>query len=157
MTASEFGEWVRPHWIAMYRLARRLCAADHSDDVVQDALSAAWRKRSQFDPERGSAQSWLLAIVADQAYKQHRRRRPTVELISDVIDPAGTGDWPGIDLSRAIGQLTRRQQLAVTLHYYLGMPIAETADVMACSPGTVKSTLYDARQRLRTLLGDDYR
>jgi DNA-directed RNA polymerase specialized sigma24 family protein len=33
--------------------------------------------------------------------------------------------------------------------------VDETAAVMDCSPGTVKSTLFDARTRLRTLSGDD--
>lgn len=157
-TAANFGEWVRPHWDAMYRLARRLAGPDDGDDVVQEALSAAWRKHDQYDAERGSARSWLLAIVADQAYKQHRRHRPTVQLLTDVVDSSAPIDWPpGVDLSAAIRRLSRRQQLAVTLHYYLGMPVNETAEVMACSPGTVKSTLSDARLRLRALLGDDYR
>lgn len=156
--AAEFGDWVRPHWDAMHRLARRLCGADNGDDVVQEALSAAWRKRDQFNADRGTAKAWLLAIVADQAYKHHRRQRPTVELVIDVADGSAPAGWPpGIDLSVAIRKLSRRQQLAVTLHYYLGMPVNETAEVMACSPGTVKSTLSDARLRLRTLLGDDYR
>ena len=155
--SAEFGDWVRPHWDSMHRLARRLCGPDGSDDVVQEALSAAWRKRDQYDAERGAARSWLLAIVADQAYKHHRRQRPLIELVTDVADPAATTDWPpGVDLSVAIAQLSRRQRLAVTLHYYLGMPITESAEVMGCSPGTVKSTLSDARQRLRVLLGDDY-
>src|SRR5690348_16283547 len=135
----------------MHRLARRLSGPDGSDDVVQEALSAAWRKRDQYDAGRGSARSWLLAIVADQAYKHHRRQRPMIELVSDLPDPSSPSDWPpGLDLSVAISQLTRRQQLAVTLHYYLGMPVSESAEVMGCSPGTVKSTLSDARRRLRT-------
>ena len=156
--APEFGEWVRPHWDAMYRLAARLAGSSNGDDVLQEALSAAWRKHGQYEPERGSARAWLLAIVADQAYKQRRRHRPTFELVTDVIDQAALADGPSVvDLSAAMRKLTRRQQLAVTLHYYLGMPISESAEVMGCSPGTVKSTLSDARQRLRVLLGDDYR
>lgn len=142
----------------MHRLAWRLSGSSNSEDVLQEALSAAWRKRDQYDAERGTARSWLLAIVADQAYKHHRRHRPTLELVTDVIDHAAlTEGPPGVDLSAALAKLTRRQQLAVTLHYYLGMPISESAEVMGCSPGTVKSTLSDARQRLRVLLGDDYR
>jgi RNA polymerase sigma-70 factor (ECF subfamily) len=61
-----------------------------------------------------------------------------------------------LDLSVALARLSERQRLAVALHYYLGLPVAEAAVVMACSPGTVKSTLSDARARLRAILGDDY-
>ena len=41
------------------------------------------------------------------------------------------------------------------LHYFVGLSVDETAGVMDCAPGTVKSTLHDARTRLRTMLGDD--
>jgi RNA polymerase sigma-70 factor (ECF subfamily) len=58
------------------------------------------------------------------------------------------------DLERAVGRLAERQQLAVHLHYFVGLTVDEAAAVMSCSPGTVKSTLFDARSRLRTLLGD---
>jgi DNA-directed RNA polymerase specialized sigma24 family protein len=50
--------------------------------------------------------------------------------------------------------LAERQQLAVNLHYFVGLTVDETATVMDCSSGTVKSTLFDARSRLRALLGD---
>ena len=100
---------------------------------------------------------WLLAIVADQAHKHHRRARPTLQLSEHLRDPSDPTELPmGIDLAAALGRLTERQRLAITLHYYLGLPVAETADVMACSQGTVKSTLSDARSRLRALLGEDY-
>jgi DNA-directed RNA polymerase specialized sigma24 family protein len=45
----------------------------------------------------------------------------------------------------------------VALHYYLGLTVDECAGVMGCSAGTVKSTLSDARTRLREILGEEYR
>jgi RNA polymerase sigma-70 factor (ECF subfamily) len=60
-----------------------------------------------------------------------------------------------VDLERSIRLLSERQQLAVQLHYFLGRTVAETAAVMGCSAGTVKSTLFDARTNLRRALGDD--
>jgi DNA-directed RNA polymerase specialized sigma24 family protein len=53
-----------------------------------------------------------------------------------------------------VANLAERQQLAIHLHYFVGLSVDETAAVMACSAGTVKSTLFDARSRLRALLGD---
>jgi RNA polymerase sigma-70 factor (ECF subfamily) len=149
-----FAEFVRPHWGIMASLARRLTQSD-GDDVLQDALAAAWRKRAQFDPDRGTPRNWLLAIVADQAAKGRRRIRPVTELV-DVAEIERDRDVD-VDLRAALRQLTDRQRTAVTLHYYLGVPIADAAAVLGCAPGTVKSTLSDARARLRTLLGEDYR
>ena len=62
-----------------------------------------------------------------------------------------------VDLRAALQKLTDRQRAAVALHYYLGVPVADVAEVLGCAPGTVKSTLSDARGRLRALLGEDYR
>jgi RNA polymerase sigma factor (sigma-70 family) len=61
------------------------------------------------------------------------------------------------DLDRALAQLSVRQRTAVVLHYYLGLSIADVAEVMSAAPGTVKSMLADARTRLRRELGEDYR
>ena len=99
--------------------------------------------------------NWLLAIVADRAHKTYRHRRVQTQLIE--VGPAC--DSPaGVDIARAIGRLTERQRLTVTLYYFLDLPIAEVAQVLRCAEGTVRSTLADARTRtrLRADLGDDY-
>jgi RNA polymerase sigma-70 factor (ECF subfamily) len=159
--ARRFGAWVEPHWRVMHRLALSLAGPDDVDDVLQEALLAAWRKRRQFDPERGSPQAWLLAIVADQARKQWARSRSRsrigrLEDSEDAEAPAHSRRESVVDLADAIRLLSPRQRVAVSLHYYLDLPVAEVADAMSCSVGTVKSTLSDARTRLHELLGDDY-
>jgi RNA polymerase sigma-70 factor (ECF subfamily) len=100
----------------------------------------------------------LLAIVADQARASRRTRTRWLRVVDDTADVPETpvvSSHPDVDLDRAIARLAERQQLAVQLHYFVGLSVDETAAVMACSPGTVKSTLFDARARLRALLGDD--
>lgn len=153
---QDFGAWVTPHWAAMSALARRLSSVADWEDVLQESLSAAWRKRAQFDPERGTPRNWLLAITADQAHKSRRRPRPVPLDGLDGTDPDRDGTL-NLDLERAIGTLAPRQRLAVTLRYFLGLPVADVATVMGCAEGTAKSTLADARGRIRALLGEDYR
>ena len=53
------------------------------------------------------------------------------------------------DLWTALGRLPRRQQAAVVLRYYEGLSEAETADVLGCSVGTVKSSTSRALAKLR--------
>jgi RNA polymerase sigma factor (sigma-70 family) len=156
--AAEFAEWTRPALLPMIRLARRLAPNADPDDIVQDSLTRAWLKRGQFDESRGTPTTWLLAIVADQARSARRsrvRRLRVVDDCADLPDAPATDAAVDVDLERAIAGLAERQQLAVHLHYFLGLNVDETAAVMVCAPGTVKSTLYDARTRLRALLGDD--
>ena len=155
--ADQFSLWVQPHWRGMSILARRLTVAGEWEDVLQESLTAAWRKRRQFDPLRGSARNWLLAITADQAAKSRRKMVP--EPVAAHHDSAAPPRDPGsdLDLERVVALLTPRQQFAVTLYYFLDLPIADIAAVMSCSDGTVKSTLRDSRAKMRSLLGKDYR
>ena len=67
--ATEFVAYIEPHLPRMLLLAERLGGNVSRDDIVQEALINAWRKRHQFKQERGSLSSWLMAIVADQARK----------------------------------------------------------------------------------------
>jgi RNA polymerase sigma factor (sigma-70 family) len=152
-----FVDWVRPHWSAMAHLSARLITGSGWEDVLQEALLIAWRKRDQFDPERGSARNWLLAITADRARKAQRSlaRHPQADLPEELA--AASPTQRDVDIERALQRLTDRQRLAVSLFYYIGLPVAEIATVMGCSPGTVKSTLSDARGRLRIDLDRDER
>jgi RNA polymerase sigma factor (sigma-70 family) len=155
-----FADWVGPHLAAMARLATRLAPTADRDDIVQESLVRAWVKRQQFDPDRGALSSWLLAITADQARKARARSRPRAELVDDRRvagnDPPVPGPDPvsadSLDLARALGRLSGRQRLVVDCFYYVGLTVTETAAVMGCAEGTVKSTLSDARARLRDLL-----
>ena len=149
---ARFGEWVSPCVPAMGRLATRLAPAADRDDIVQEALTRAWIKRQQFDPRRGTRLGWLLAITADQARKALRRSRPLWRLVDRATAPALSDDR--LDLEAAVRRLPARQRLAVDCHYFVGLSVAETASVMGCAEGTVKSTLSDARNRLRNLIED---
>lgn len=152
-----FAAWAGPALLAMTRLASRLAPHADADDVVQDALTRAWQKRHQYDESRGSATTWLLAIVADQARASRRTRDRWLRVVDDSAQVPETpveASNPDVDLERAIARLAERQQLAIHLHYFVGLSVDETAAVMDCSAGTVKSTLFDARTRLRALLGD---
>lgn len=155
--ADAFADWVRPALIPMARLAMRLAPHADADDVVQEALARAWRRRSTFDAARGTPTTWLLAIVADQARSARRTRLRHLRLVDEgavVPDKPAPQQQADAELDDAIRRLPARQQLAVQVHYFVGMSVEETAAVMGCSGGTVKSTLYDARAKLRGLLGD---
>jgi RNA polymerase sigma-70 factor, ECF subfamily len=147
-TPEQFGAWTAPHLRAMSLLAARLSSDAERDDVVQEALIRAWTKRGQYDPRRGTPSAWLLAITADQARRARRGRRPLLGSLPGTVRPIDEE----LDLANAISALSGRQRLAVDCFYFVGLDIAETAAVMRCSEGTVKSTLSDARNRLRKLL-----
>jgi DNA-directed RNA polymerase specialized sigma24 family protein len=153
----EFERWVVPHLASMAGLASRLVGQGARDDVVQEAVARAWQKRSTFDPSRGSPRAWLCAIVADQARKWFRRRARLAR-VAAVVQASGCVSGPdggGVDLERALAALPTRMRLAVDAFYFADLSVAETAEVMKVSAGTVKSTLADARRRLRPMLEEE--
>src|SRR5690242_10795483 len=79
--AGAFAVWAAPALVPMGRLARRLAPHADPDDVVQDALARAWQKRQQFDPSKGTAVTWLLAIVADLARASRRSRARWLKVV----------------------------------------------------------------------------
>ena len=144
--AEAFADWVTPHLTAMRHLAARLAAGAH-DDVVQDALVRAWKRWETYDEAKGSPRTWLLAIVAGEARRGRFRAR---QFLYDLTSNASASDVDrDVDIQRAVQSLPRRMRLAVELHYFVGLSVIETAAVMGISEGTVKSTLHDARERLR--------
>ena len=148
---GDFREWISPHLASMGYLAARMAPADDRDDIVQEALVRAWRRWSTYDAARGTPRAWLLAIVADRARRTRRwhLRHPSVAIGAETLDrPVDRGP----DLETALRTLSGRQRLAVDLFYFVDLSIVEAAHVMGCSEGTVKSTLADAREKLRKVL-----
>jgi RNA polymerase sigma factor (sigma-70 family) len=148
-SSNDFAAWVTPCLQPMANLAARLVGSTDRDDLVQEALSRAWRRWETYKPERGSPQTWLLAIVADRARRARRRK------VWSTGSSGKEGFVPteaDLDLERAIQGLPKRQRLAVELHYFVGLTTAEAASVMSCAEGTVKSALHDARSNLRRAL-----
>lgn len=72
----------------------------------------------------------------------------------DVPEPFTVPELPGGDVVRAaLGALPAGQRAAVVLRYWADLSVAETARIMGCSEGTVKSQAAKGIARLRVSLG----
>jgi RNA polymerase sigma factor (sigma-70 family) len=150
LDSHQFAELIEPHMQAMSRLAARIGPPGVEEDIVQEALVRAWRHRGRYQPARGSLANWLLAIVANEARRAAARPRLPYRLEAAATH---TPIDEQLDIEVAIKRLPSRQRLAINCFYFADLSVEETAAVMSCSVGTVKSTLSDARQNLRQLLG----
>jgi RNA polymerase sigma-70 factor (ECF subfamily) len=149
---DKFAEWVAPHLGVLAALAARAVGADDAEDVVQEALVRAWRRRATYRPERGSARAWLIAVLLDQAKRHRVRRRPLGLLFSGAGPPAAAGLESRVAVEQALHGLSRRQREAATLYYLADLSVGEVAAVLGISAGSVKSHLSAARSSLRKAL-----
>ena len=134
-------------WLCYHALPGAWVHPD-GEDILQEALLRAWAHRRQFDPNRAPLLTWLLTIVANEARRSRGRRKLSLPIPLMASVPAIATD-ERLDLESATTELPKRQRLAVDCFYYIGLSVAQTAAVMGCSEGNVKSTLSDARKRLR--------
>jgi RNA polymerase sigma-70 factor (sigma-E family) len=154
---AEYAEFVHVSWPRLYRTAY-LLVADHglAEDLVQTALArtyVAWPRIE--DPNAATA--YARTCVTNEALTWFRRRgwraevvgEPSSEQPADHQDPATRPT-----LLAALRQLAPRQRAVIVLRYYADASVAETAQTLGCSTGTVKSQTSDALAKLRVLLGD---
>lgn len=156
-----------PHLDAMYRSARRLTgSAADADDLVQDAMLAAYRAWHQFRPG-SNAKAWLLTILRHAFVNEYRRRtarRDSTPL--DVIegtqaaalhgdaDPEGAFFEAQIDerVARAVAGLPAAYREVFVLTDIEDLRYEDAARVLNVPIGTIRSRLFRARQILRSKL-----
>jgi RNA polymerase sigma-70 factor (ECF subfamily) len=136
-------------------LVRRLTFVVHDADEAQDLAQAAFERalanRSRF--HGGDARAWLFTIGIRLAIDELRRRKRLVALTEGHEPEWAMRTEP--DLWRAIAQLEPRQRAALVLATLDGYTHAEIATLLGVREGTVSSWLSRAKDRLRSLLGDE--
>ncbi len=123
-------------------------------DVVANSFLAAAASARTYDPGR-PFQPWFDRIVVNRAIKESQRRRRHQRLTAlwrptapdDPSRLAELGELRVI-LSAAFAQLDPRDRAVVSMRLVLGFSEIETADVLGCPVGTVKSRLARARTQL---------
>jgi RNA polymerase sigma-70 factor (sigma-E family) len=141
---------------ALRRTAYLLCGDWHqADDLVQTALVklyVAWpRVHAQESPD-GYTHRILVRCFLDERRRPWRRESPVDAVDDQQLATGSTEDR--LDLQAALVRLPRRQRATLLLRYWLDASVAETADALGCSEGTVKSQTARAVTALRALLGD---
>ncbi len=157
--ATDFTDFVQRRSRPMLRAAWLLTGGDwaQAEDLVQTALGEIW---SRWTGVAGmTAQDAYAHKVMVSVYLRWRRRRWTGEIASaELPEPIGnTGGFSAVDvresLRQALRELTARQRAVVMLRYFEDRSEADTADIMGCSVGTVKSQASRALHRLRRVPG----
>lgn len=146
---------------ALRRYARALTRdADRADDLVQDCLERAIRKRGLWRPT-GPLKAWLFRVLLNlyrNQLRQERRRGESVALDPGAWEPSIPPPQPGrlalAEMARAIDTLADEQREALLLVVLEGLSYADAAAILGIPIGTLMSRLSRARTALRTITGN---
>jgi RNA polymerase sigma factor (sigma-70 family) len=143
---------------SVVRTARLVVGSGSSaaEDAAQDALLDISRGISRLrDP--ASVRTWALRVAIRRALKVARRERllrvrnaPADEALQESAPAEGRQ----VALKQAFDSLPPRMRATAVLRLQAGLSEDETAAVLGCSVGAVKSNLHDARKRLTRLLSE---
>jgi RNA polymerase sigma-70 factor (ECF subfamily) len=162
---ARYGEPLRRHLLRMLR------DADAAEDLLQETLLRAWTHAGQWDG-RGAPRGWLFRVATNLALNHVRalRRRPQQPLVLPpdplepdeeqtipgwMVDTASLGPGEALELAerrdllqRLVARLPEEKREVLRLIHDAEMEISEVAQVLGIPPGTVKSRLHYATQRL---------
>jgi RNA polymerase sigma-70 factor, ECF subfamily len=135
-----------------------------SEEVTQEVLVEVWRTAARFQPDKGSAMSWVLTFAHRRAVDRVRsaqaaadreqraallNRTPAFDQVTEAVEARLERE----QVRRCLRTLTELQRQSVTLAYYRGLTYREVAELLAQPLGTVKTRLRDGLIRLRDCLG----
>jgi RNA polymerase sigma-70 factor (sigma-E family) len=155
---EEFGEFVRRRAAPLHRTAYLLCGDWHlANDLVQEALAKTYRHWARVQ-RADSPDAYVHRILVNETNRHwHRRTRVATTIHDTETDVAVARDATNEivrrdGLRRALLVLPARQRATIVLRYLEGLSERETATILRCSEGTVKSQTSRALAALKNYL-----
>jgi RNA polymerase sigma-70 factor (sigma-E family) len=154
---EQFHSFVLSHRPALVRTATLLTAGDGhlAEDLVQSALTklyVAWPSFRRADNPEGYLRRTLVNALTDERRRWWRRHERSMAEPPDRVRDEPDGVQLDDGLRTALRDLPPKMRAAVVFRYFYDLDVADTADALGCSVGTVKSQTARALDRLRTVL-----
>lgn len=153
---TEYTEYVAARLASLRRLAAVLCDDwQRADDLVQTTLTKLYvhwgRAREATHPDAYARAILVREFIHERRSSWARR----VTLRGGLPDaPAAAMDHDAVlDLRAAVAALPTRQRATLVLRFYCDMSVDQCAEILGCSPGTVKSQTARALEAVRNTLG----
>ncbi len=136
-----------------------------AEDVAHEAFLSVWHSAHSFDPDKGSAEGWVLAMAHRRAVdllrsRQSQNRRTdtfTQQMQSTGVEEPADSRALQLDEHAALAQcfegLTLKQREAVTLAYFQGLSYKQVAERLGATHSAIKTRLRDAMASLRRCMG----
>lgn len=140
---------------------RLLLQQQQAEEVVQETLTRAWQRASDYDPNRARLSTWLHRIAHNLCVDVLRRQgrelsvahaSETALTAIDSAETAITALETNNKIALAIAALNERHRTALVLTYYQCLSNREVAEIMSLSVRALESLLARARQQIKITL-----
>ena len=157
---ERFADWAQARMDALVRFGVALAGADGAEDLVQTALARTWaawpRVERRDDPEGYVRRVMVNTQIGEWRRGRARRRVNGVVVASGLVADASESVVDGAaPLWSALRALPPRQRAVIVLRYCEDRSELETAALLGCSVGTVKSQAAKGLAKLRAALGEE--
>jgi RNA polymerase sigma-70 factor (ECF subfamily) len=151
------------HRVAIFRFSYRLSGSvETAEDITHDCFLGLIRKPENFQPERASLRTYLLAAARNLWLKDLRDSGRVAALDDNAAEylmasgPEPLGrlleDELSLKVQEAIAGLPVLQKEALVLFEYEGLALNDIAEIVGSDVGAIKSRLHRARASLREAL-----
>ena len=157
---DELDDWLKRDYPTAYRTACLVLRDPiEAQDAVQEAFLRVWRFRDAV-PTGEARKAWLYRVVVNACVSRIRSEKSRtgkdsgdlgLETVADSgLSPHDAAEHSQLagDVVAALADLPETLRIPLVLRFYAGLSEKEIAVAIGRRPGTVKSRLYDARQRL---------
>jgi RNA polymerase sigma-70 factor (sigma-E family) len=152
----DFEEFVRARSGSLLRTAMLLVGdRDQAQDLLQLAL---WRTHRRWGQASEHPDAYVRKVLVNLAHDRRRQaRRRVAESALDDATPLSVPDQAAAVVERdalvaALRLLPTRQRATLVLRFWDGLSVEETATILGCAPGTVKSNTSKGLAGLRAIL-----
>ena len=128
-----------------------------ADDLVQDATArvfAVWDKVAERGDPDAYARKVVVNLLIDERRRPWRRREVNQEILPEPRSAPSSSDDLQSDVLAALAKVPPRQRAVLVLRFFEDETVEGTAEILGCSPGTVKSQTSKGLSNLRTALAD---
>jgi RNA polymerase sigma-70 factor (ECF subfamily) len=166
---SAFGELVEKYQKRIYELAYGFTHhPEDAHDLSQEIFFKAFKALKRFKGD-SSFYTWLYRIARNAGIDHTRRKAGRINIsFEEAFPPDDSQYYPrcdsnsvpyrleqdelGIEIEKAIQQLSPRQKQVFVLRHYEDLSLREIADLLNLRIGSIKAHLFSATRKLRKLL-----
>ena len=149
----------RPIYNAAFWMLRR---SEDAKDITQTVFLKVAERLDEYDP-KFKFFSWIYRIAVNESLNMLRRNGREEQLDEEVELPGRGNDDPeqhanDAEVSRriegALMRMSTNDRMVLSLRHFSECSYQEIAEILNLDEKTVKSRLFEARQKLRDLLAD---